>query len=284
MEDINSLKSKILDNQYSLPKHIGVSSRMATYWKQKGILPFFQAGKNGKMNIPQSVWLSLVKELSEYGINTTKLAELAYTVWKKPFEEGYFEQKVKDEISYLKKVDKENENISTLESFLKDEMFLETQSQEITPFADAVVDCILQNSKPLSFYYFLKSGECYICNDNQAITDKLIRMTNNDSYLCIPLTSFIKETVILEIKQIKKDLPYLSQVENQIREIIMFKSPKYIELFVDDDKIKPLIIRDSHKSAKQLADFFLNNKLPRNARLLIAPRAQDNYKLTILTK
>ena len=53
---------------------------------------------------------------------------------------------------------------------------------------------------------------------------------------------------------------------------------------VDDDKIKPLIIREEHKRAEQLAAFFLNNKLPKNARLLIEPRSQDNYKITILTK
>ena len=36
---------------------------------------------------------------------------------------------------------------------------------------------------------------------------------------------------------------------------------------MDNDNIKPLIIREEHKKAKQLADFFLNNKLPKTAKL-----------------
>ena len=102
--------------------------------------------------------------------------------------------------------------------------------------------------------------------------------------MCIPLMPFIEQIVSVEFQRVKKDITYLNQIENQIREIFMFKSPKYIELLVDNDNIKPLIIREEHKKAKQLADFFLNNKLPKTAKLLIEPRAQDNYKLTILTK
>jgi hypothetical protein len=95
---------------------------------------------------------------------------------------------------------------------------------------------------------------------------------------------FIEQIVSVEFQKVNKDIAYLSQIENQIREIVMFKSPKYIELLIDNDNIKPLIIREDHKKAQQLADFFLNNKLPKTARLLIEPRSQDNYKLTILTK
>jgi hypothetical protein len=83
---------------------------------------------------------------------------------------------------------------------------------------------------------------------------------------------------------VKKDLVYLDEIEKQIKDLVIFKAPKHIEIMVDDDKIKPLIIREEHKRAEQLAAFFLNNKLPKNARLLIEPRSQDNYKITILTK
>ena len=136
----------------------------------------------------------------------------------------------------------------------------------------------------MSFYYFPKSGEYYIRDGNKAITEKFLEMINDKAYMCIPLMPFIEQIVSVEFQRVKKDIAYLSQIENQIREIIMFKSPKYIELLVDKDNIKPLIVREDHKKAKQLADFFLNNKLPKTARLLIEPRAQDNYKLTILTK
>ena len=284
MKDHITLKNNLLEQRYTLPKHLGISSRMVTYWKSKHILPFFQARKNGRMNIPQAVWLHLIQELSAFGINTKKLSELASLVWQTPREKGYFKQKLEKAILSLERKKGSNETLEAYKSIIKDSILLDTLGQEINPFVDAVIDSILIDKKPLSFYYFPKSGECYVRDGNSLISEKLIGMIKDEAYLCIPLMGFIKSIVSVEFKYVKKDLDYLSQVENQIREIIMFKSPKYIELLVDDNSIKPLIIREDHKKAEQLATFFLNNKLPRTARLLIEPRAQNNYKLTILTK
>jgi len=284
MKDHITLKNNLLEQRYTIPKHLGISSRMVTYWKSKHILPFFQARKNGRMNIPQAVWLHLIQELSAFGINTKKLSELASLVWQTPRERGYFKQKLEKAILSLERKKGSNETLEAYKSIIKDSILLDTLGQEINPFVDAVIDSILIDKKPLSFYYFPKSGECYVRDGNSLISEKLIGMIKDEAYLCIPLMGFIKSIVSVEFKYVKKDLDYLSQVENQIREIIMFKSPKYIELLVDDNSIKPLIIREDHKKAEQLATFFLNNKLPRTARLLIEPRAQNNYKLTILTK
>jgi len=284
MKDHITLKNNLLEQRYTIPKHLGISSRMVTYWKSKHILPFFQARKNGRMNIPQAVWLHLIQELSAFGINTKKLSELASLVWQTPRERGYFKQKLEKAIISLERKKGSNETLEAYKSIIKDSILLDTLGQEINPFVDAVIDSILIDKKPLSFYYFPKSGECYVRDGNSLISEKLIGMIKDEAYLCIPLMGFIKSIVSVEFKYVKKDLDYLSQVENQIREIIMFKSPKYIELLVDDNSIKPLIIREDHKKAEQLATFFLNNKLPRTARLLIEPRAQNNYKLTILTK
>jgi len=284
MKDHITLKNNLLEQRYTIPKHLGISSRMVTYWKSKHILPFFQARKNGRMNIPQAVWLHLIQELSAFGINTKKLSELASLVWQTPRERGYFNQKLEKAILSLERKKGSNETLEAYKSIIKDSILLDTLGQEINPFVDAVIDSILIYKKPLSFYYFPKSGECYVRDGNSLISEKLIGMIKDEAYLCIPLMGFIKSIVSVEFKYVKKDLDYLSQVENQIREIIMFKSPKYIELLVDDNSIKPLIIREDHKKAEQLATFFLNNKLPRTARLLIEPRAQNNYKLTILTK
>ena len=74
-------KLDLMDQRYTLPKYFGVSSRMVTYWKSKVVLPFFDTGKKGKMNVPQALWVCLIQELSTFGINTTKLAELAKMVW-----------------------------------------------------------------------------------------------------------------------------------------------------------------------------------------------------------
>ena len=277
-------KLDLMDQRYTLPKYFGVSSRMVTYWKSKVVLPFFDTGKKGKMNVPQALWVCLIQELSTFGINTTKLAELAKMVWEEPREKGYFKSKLEKHIAFLKKQKVADSSLKGFEFILNDSKLLSTHGMEINPFSDAVIDSILVDKKPMSFYYFPKTGEYHIRDGNKAITEKFLEMINDKAYMCIPLMPFIEQIVSVEFQRVKKDIAYLSQIENQIREIIMFKSPKYIELLVDNDNIKPLIIREEHKKAKQLADFFLNNKLPKTAKLLIEPRAQDNYKLTILTK
>lgn len=277
-------KKDLLGQRFTLPKYFGVSSRMVTYWKTKEVLPFFDAGKKAKMNVPQALWVCLIQELSTFGVNTTKLAELAKMVWHEPREKGYFKSKLEKHIAFLKKQNIVDSSLKDFESILNDSRRLHFHGMEINPFSDAVIDSILIDKKPMSFYYFPKTGEYHIRDGNKAITEKFLEMINDKAYMCIPLMPFIEQIVSVEFQRVKKDIAYLSQIENQIREIIMFKSPKYIELLVDKDNIKPLIIREDHKKAKQLADFFLNNKLPKTARLLIEPRAQDNYKLTILTK
>ena len=277
-------KLDLMDQRYTLPKYFGISPRMVTYWKSKVVLPFFDTGKKGKMNVPQALWVCLIQELSTFGINTTKLAELAKMVWDEPREKGYFKSKLEKHIAFLKKQNIVDSSIDAFEFILNDSKLLSTHGMEINPFSDAVIDSILIDKKPMSFYYFPKTGEYHIRDGNKAITEKFLEMINDKAYMCIPLMPFIEQIVSVEFERVKKDIAYLTQIENQIREIIMFKSPKYIELLVDNDNIKPLIIREDHKKAKQLADFFLNNKLPKSARLLIEPRAQGNYKLTILTK
>lgn len=277
-------KKDLLGQRFTLPKYFGISPRMVTYWKTKEVLPFFDAGKKAKMNVPQALWLCLIQELSEFGINTTKLAELAKMVWDEPRQNGYFKSKLERHIAFLKKQKVVDSSLGVYESILNDPLLLHFHGMEITPFSDAVIDSILIDKKPMSFYYFPKTGEYHIRDGNKAIAEKFLEMINDKAYMCIPLMPFIEQIVSVEFQRVKKDIAYLTQIENQIREIIMFKSPKYIELLVDNDNIKPLIIREDHKKAKQLADFFLNNKLPKSARLLIEPRAQGNYKLTILTK
>jgi len=277
-------KKDLLGQRFTLPKYFGISPRMVTYWKTKEVLPFFDAGKKAKMNVPQALWLCLVDELSAFGFNTTKLAELAKMVWDEPRKKGYFKSKLEKHIAFLKKQKVVDSTLKDFEFILNDSRLLHFHGMEINPFSDAVIDSILMDKMPMSFYYFPKTGEYHIRDGNKAITEKFLELINDKAYMCIPLMPFIEQIVSVEFQRVKKDIAYLSQIENQIREIVMFKSPKYIELLIDNDNIKPLIIREDHKKAQQLADFFLNNKLPKTARLLIEPRAQDNYKLTILTK
>jgi hypothetical protein len=88
-------KKDLLGQRFTLPKYFGISPRMVTYWKTKEVLPFFDAGKKAKMNVPQALWLCLVDELSAFGINTTKLAELAKMVWMSRARKGILNPSLK---------------------------------------------------------------------------------------------------------------------------------------------------------------------------------------------
>ena len=149
-------KLALIEQRYTLPKYFRISPRMVTYWKSKLVVPFFDTGKKSKMNVPQALWLCLIQELSEFGINTTKLAELAKMVWHEPREKGYFKSKLEKHIAFLKKQKVADSSLKGFEFILNDSKLLDTLGMEINPFSDAVIDSILIEKKPMSFYYFLK--------------------------------------------------------------------------------------------------------------------------------
>jgi hypothetical protein len=57
-----------------------------------------------------------------------------------------------------------------------------------------------------------------------------------------------------------------------------------VEIAIDDGNIKSRKITEKHVRQEELADFFLKNKIPKGSKLLIDPRSQDNYNLTLITK
>ena len=94
----------------------------------------------------------------------------------------------------------------------------------------------------------------------------------------------LSKIISIDLKIKDKNLAYLSNLENQIREIVLFKKPKTVEIAFDHGHIKTRKITESHVKEDELADFFLRNKIPKGSKLLIDPRSQDNYKLTLITK
>ncbi|PQB03317.1 hypothetical protein BST83_18625 [Polaribacter filamentus] len=274
---------ELFSERYILPRHLGISSRQVNYWKERVILPFFEKEKYGKMNIPQAVWLYAINELTKLGIDTKRLAQLAKDVWDLPREEKYldsiFEYHLNKKVNRLDDV-----HISSLKIMLDDELLMNTLRTENNPFTDAIKASIYIEKSPSSLLYFPNTGEHTFIIGDITPTLKLNSLMNQETSICIPLIGFIKKIVTIEFEMIEGDLAYLSQIENQLKDIILFKSPKYIELVIDNEKIKPLIITEQHKKGEQLANFILSNKLPKNSKLLIEPRSQDNYKLTLITK
>ena len=80
----------------------------------------------------------------------------------------------------------------------------------------------------------------------------------------------------------KKELSYLSEIEKQIRDIVVFKKPKIVEIAFENENIKPIVVTEQHKTREQLARYILEHKIAKGAKLLIEIRAQGNYKLTLI--
>lgn len=280
MEDIIDI-GKLLSNRYITPKHLNISSRKVSYWKERKILPFFEEQKHGKMNVPMAVWLFIISELSDLGIDSKKLTKLAFDVWNPEAGEHLFENKI-DQVLTRNDLDE-----NTKDKFLAmkdDKLIKSTMGQEHNKFTDAVVDALFIKNSPINFFYLPKSDKHYSSTADKSLSLKLLTLMDSEPFICIPLMPLIMKVVTVDFSVVKRDIEYLSSIENQIKDIILYKAPKYIELSIEGNHIKPLIIREEHKRPKKLCDFLMNNKLPKGSKLLIEPRSQDNYKLTIITK
>lgn len=285
MTELEHFKCELLAQKYVLPKHFGFSTRMVSYWKSKKVLPFFQKDQHGRMNVPQAVWLHLVNELSEVGINTKRLSQLAYSIWQRPIEEGFFDRKLNTAIvEEEKKISPDKRRIQGLTHILNDPILKPTLAQEQNPFLDPIVDSILVSNKPISFYYLPKQDEWFISDGIKALTEKSLSYITGETYICIPLLPFISQIVSVEFDLIDEDIPYLNSIENKLRDIVKTRSPKFIDIIIDNNKLQPLIIREQHKSARALSEFILANKFPKTGRIVLEKRSQDNYKLTVITK
>jgi len=280
MEDIID-RGKFLSERYILPKHLNINSRKVSYWKEHKILPFFEQQKHGKMNVPMAVWLFVINELTQLGVNSKRLKELAFDVWNPKKGKQLFEFKL-EQVLLRKDLDEETRDAYI--AMLKDERFKDTMGQEQNKFIDAIIDAVYIERNPLSFFYFPKSGMHFSSTGDTGLTLKLITLMNSEPFICIPLMPMLRKVVTVDFNIVDRDISYLSSIENQIKDIILYRAPKYVELVVRGQNIEPLIIREEHKDSEKLSAFILNNKLPKGSKLLIEPRSQDNYKLTIITK
>ncbi len=262
---------------------LGVSSRQVSYWKDRKIFPFLTKEKKGLMNIPEALWLLIVNELSTVGVDSKKLTRLSYEVWVKPYYEKYADTIFKQEISNNKTL--KNEDKKWLEHFLENDFVMDTVfRKEINPFTTAIKTCLNNRGDMISLLYCPKKDEHCFNFNNIELTSKLNNLYYKETIISIPILPLLSKIIGAEMKDSKNDLNYLSSLENQIRRIVFFDKPKLLEIILEADG-KPKIhkITEGHKNPTELSAFFLTNKLPLGAKVLIEPRAQGNYKVTIKT-
>jgi len=272
----------LISNKCFLPKNLDITSRQINYWKERDIIPFFEKEKKGFMDMTEALWLLIINELSNIGIDTKRLQKLSHDVWIKPFNEKYADVVFK-KILAEKKLDKFDSE--TLEHFLGIEpIMISLFRKEINPFTDTFKTCLVSNRNLVSLIYCPKTEEHYFNFNNVGLTSDLNNLYFGETLITIPLLPFMSKLVGIEIDKSNLDLEYLSSVENQIRRVLFFDRPKFLEIIVQEDgNSKIYKITEEHKKAEELAKFFLTNKLPLGSKILIEPRAQGNYKIVIKT-
>lgn len=274
---------ELLYKKYILPKHLGIASRKVTYWKENNILPYFNKDKHGKMNIPQAIWLYIIKELSEIGIDSKRLAKLSKDVWLKPSNEKYADDIIKSHIK-SKKNNLSDQAKNALTEQLNTEAIMEVLRQELNPYTDMIKSCILDGKQPHSMIYIPEAKEYSFLQNSPELLFKLSSKYSDMAIISIPILHPLSKVIRFDVNTAEKNLKYLSNIENQIRDIVIFKQPKVVEIAFDDNHVKPRIITEKHVKQDELADFFVKNKIPLGTKLLIDVRSQDNYKLTLITK
>jgi len=271
----------LISEKYLLPeKHLGITSRQVNYWKSRNILPFFEKEKKGFMDMQEALWILIINELSNIGIDTTKLKSLSEAIWIKPFKEKYADAVFRKLISENKVSEKTKE---ILEQNLNYEIIMETVfRREFNPFTDAFKSYFTSNKCIVSFVYCPRTGEHTFNYNTIGITSDLNNLYYGETLIVIPFLPLLSKLLGIEIERSNSDLEYLSTVENQIRRVLFFDKPKLLEIELQQNGLPKIIkITENHKKAEELAKFFLTNNLPAGSKLTIEKRSQGNYKVTI---
>jgi hypothetical protein len=273
---------KLISDKHFLPKDLEISSRQINYWKERDIIPFFEKEKKGFMNLSEALWLLIINELSNIGIDTKRLEKLSNEIWIKPFKEKYADT-VFEKILAEKKLEKsEKESIEHYLSF--EPIMITLFRKEINPFTEAINSCLLSNRNLISLIYCPGTNEYHFNFNNIGLTSDLNNLFFGETLITIPIVPLLCKLVGIEIDKSTLDLDYLSAIENHIRRILFFDRPKFMEIALQEDgNHRIYTITEEHKKGEELAKFFLTNKLPLGAKVIIEPRAQGNYKITIKT-
>lgn len=295
-DSIINLGLEIYEQRDISPVQLGVTSRQINYWIDNAVVPFVakqQSPKNSdgnekskskwiRLDLTQAVWVCIVKELLSYGVSIDYLKDLAYQVWQKPREEKYADKVFKGYINSKKNL-LSNEDIENLEANLNDEFNMENYFRTIiNPFTDIIKSAVIDQKLPHSLLYIPKTNQITFLNQDSEFIHKMGSVYLEHTIISIPIVPIIAQILTKEFSNPKKDLLYLSNIARQIRDVVVFKKPKIVEIAFENNNIKPIVVTEEHKSREELSRYILENKIERGARLIIDIRSTGNYKLTLI--
>jgi hypothetical protein len=305
IKTLNHISNSVFELRDINPSQLDVSSRQINYWIHNIVVPFTskpevdQTNKiseaeeiNSKktkwvrLNLSQAVWVSIVNELFKFNVPLSTMQELAYKVWQQPRVDCYA-----DEV-FQYHIDKNSLKIPLVEvdklkSHLRDEQLMEHHFRTIiNPFTNMVKSAIYNRSKiPHTLLYIPDTNDYEFKYGDTSLIVDLGSIYLQKPMISIPITPIIAKVLLVDFdNKKKKDLDYLTNVERQIRDIVVFKRPKVVEIAFEDEQIKPIVVTEKHQSREQLAEYILNNKIKKGSKLLIDIRSSENYKITLIKK
>lgn len=263
-------------------KDLEITSRQMNYWKDRNIIPFLVKERKALMTLPEALWILIINELSNIGITSDKLEVLSERIWIKPLFSTYADEVLKDAIKDPKK-EFSLEEKEWFKTFLDDEVMMHhVYRRDITPFKDTIKNCLKSNRQNVSFIYCPKTEEYRFSYSGNDINNELNNLFYRETLITIPYFPHLSKLIGLDFERNKNELTYLSEIENKIRRVLIFDRPKLLEIIVNEKgESKIYKITESHKKAEELAEFFLNTKLPTGAKITVDTRSQNNYKVTI---
>ncbi len=287
------------------PALLEVTSRQINYWTKNAVVPFVErqqdvdpADTEGalsdrkpkvktkwiRLNLAQAVWVSIVRELSKLNVPLKPLQALAEKVWQKPrkglYADSVFKYHIEKNPNGLS-----SDVINKLKMDLTDELLMEHYYRTIiNPFTDMIKSAIYREGMPHTMLYVPETNDYQFRYDDNSLILDLGSVYLQHPMVSLPLNPIIAQVLAVDFENKKKDLGYLSNVEKQIRDIVVFKRPKSVEIAFEDNHIKPIVITEEHKSREQLSQYILSHKIEKGAKLLIDIRSQDNYKITLIKK
>lgn len=211
------------------------------------------------------------------------MKQLTYKIWQKPRREKYadkvFSHHIKNNPFGLTK-----SQLEQLKSNLQNEEVMQHYFRTIiNPFTDMVKSAVMRKGLPHSLLYIPNTYEHAFHYGNKTLITDLGSAYIENPMVSIPLGPIISRVLLADFENKKRvDLEYLNNVERQIRDIIVFKRPKIVEIAFQDKSIKAIMVTEEHKSRQQLAKYILHNKIKKGSKLLIDIRSNDNYKITLI--
>lgn len=272
---------EILSDKFILSSNMGLTSKQVSFWKSKQIIPFLERDQKGFLNIPEALWVLIVNELAVIGIDTKRIAKLASDIWEKPLKEKYADKVLERELVANRDLHELDKN--WIKHFLSFEPIMDTVfRKEINPFTDSIKTCLFEKSNLISLIYCPKTGEHFFNINSVSLASDLNNVAYRKTLITIPLVPLLEKIVGFQIEIREADIEYLSSLENQLRRVLFFDRPKLLEIELDKEgEVNVFRITEQHKKAEELAKFFLNNTLPLGSKILIEPRSQGNFKVTI---